>query len=480
MSPNQLKEWFVNFLPKADYAINWLQELEQSVKSAGVLLTDHTLIDETLEVIKSFNLSGVDEVRKLNDYLKSTITFKKKELNRLQDTIQSLIYYDTDADYTEDEVREQLDVAYRKRADAQAYKEVSARAAAATEQLKQFEHLNATVDEDANYISLAEERQQLMKEIADLSTAIQECDKDRYKHRLDISSRQAVLDSDGVCPFTKAVCESVKGLKEEYTQQVAKSQLALQNAVTRISELQKSQATAESKLAECEAAMQRILQEYAARDVAAARIIQVPNISDDDKDLDKWEAEVKKWEQIKVMIEANKRYNEMVSTLTQDKYRAERELAAYNAWIQLTGVNGLQNDDKATQPFIDLADSITKRLAEVFNEPVTAYFNLENKVNSFRFGLKRDDKEIPFDLLSSGEKCLYTLALMMCLIAQSESSLRVLLVDDLLDHLDPDNIQATFESLQNVKDIQMIFAGVQLISDPHQSIDTNSIVQEVK
>jgi DNA repair exonuclease SbcCD ATPase subunit len=49
---------------------------------------------------------------------------------------------------------------------------------------------------------------------------------------------------------------------------------------------------------------------------------------------------------------------------------------------------------------------------------------------------------------------------MICIINNSKSSLKVLLLDDAFDHLDSNAIENTFATLKNVKDIQFIFAGV--------------------
>ena len=96
------------------------------------------------------------------------------------------------------------------------------------------------------------------------------------------------------------------------------------------------------------------------------------------------------------------------------------------------------------------------------DKDLTAQFNISNKANSFSFGLMRNGIYIPYDLLSSGEKCLYTLALMICITNRSKSPLKLLLLDDAFDHLDPQTIENTFTTLKNIPDIQFIFAGVQM------------------
>ncbi len=75
--------------------------------------------------------------------------------------------------------------------------------------------------------------------------------------------------------------------------------------------------------------------------------------------------------------------------------------------------------------------------------------------------MMRDGKYVDYDLLSSGEKCLYALALSLAIIDSSKSELKLLLVDDLLDHLDSQNIRNCFSTLYNTTSTQILVAGVQ-------------------
>ena len=71
---------------------------------------------------------------------------------------------------------------------------------------------------------------------------------------------------------------------------------------------------------------------------------------------------------------------------------------------------------------------------------------------------------------------MYTLALMMCLLSRSDSRLKVILIDDLLDHLDDGNAAKLFDALYKIKDIQIILAGVKECTSSHKDV----IVIEVK
>ena len=60
---------------------------------------------------------------------------------------------------------------------------------------------------------------------------------------------------------------------------------------------------------------------------------------------------------------------------------------------------------------------------------------------------------------------MFTLALIMCILDRSNSEIRTIIVDDILDHLDSDNATHLFDALKKVDNIQFILAGVQECAD---------------
>ena len=162
-----------------------------------------------------------------------------------------------------------------------------------------------------------------------------------------------------------------------------------------------------------------------------------------------------------VEVEANARYEALTDKLTAEKIQIELDLEMYKAWEKLTGINGLQTK-LMNQPFADFSTKMTKYIQKFYGrEDVYAGFCLIEKANSFSFGLNRGGKYIPYDLLSSGEKCMYMLSLILTINDESNSDLKLVLVDDLLDHLDAENIYNTFITLYNNTSSQIIIAGVQ-------------------
>lgn len=487
MTANKLKDWFIDFLPSADVSTNWEEKLTEAAETSGVSEVDTELVETCAAEIKKYGLKGTDEVRKANEYFKSALSFKKKELERAQSTIQSLIYYDdVTEDMSEAEIAAKISSLEGKRKERDNAANAARRNDAIKQQLAQYSVLVAATPEDderykeaeAQLTEATEEVNRARARDAELEAVRQKIQEEKYAlndiistNRATISIRQNIIETGGVCPFTKATCESVQPLIEQYKQEVATSEATIKETYDKMTELDEKAKSVSAEIAAlsqtvrvCEmrkqSAMNAISQikvEYSKKQTLEAQLEDVKEIPYQDIDFD---SEIKKLKDIQVKYEANKRYSAMIDTLTAQKFTIDQEILVYKAWINLTGVNGLQNDAGAATPFITLAAQMNKYIQAVFGETVSSRFNLEARANSFSFGIERNGAYIPFNLLSSGEKCMYTLALMMSLADVSASPLKLVMIDDLLDHLDDVNINKMFESLAKESSIQMIFAGV--------------------
>ena len=491
MTANKLKDWFIEFLPSSETHIDWNIALREDLIVAGLANIDEDLVKSCAKDISGFNLKGTDEIRKANEYFKSTLSFKKKELERLQSTIQSLIFYDDiDSDVDESEVRTAIAEYQKKNRERDLRADAVRRYKFMKQQLDEYSDCTAvSAEEDTRYVEskgvvdgIAAKTESINTEIGKVTVARSELNTKLGAIRESIAALKAkndlmkgIIDSKGICPFTSQGCTSIKEMIAEYKKEVEsnnnqiekyksdgmKLKTKIEATQTRFDSLNQDLRNIRLEESEANRTMQYVVFRYEKYNQLKASIGEPPVAEFEDTDYDSL---IREAQDLLVKIEANKRYNELVDTLTSDKFKLEQEIIAYNSWIKLTGVNGLQNDDSATKPFLDLANHMNKYIQTVFGEDVTAKFNLEAKANSFSFGVERNGTYIPFNLLSSGEKCLYTLSMMISLVASSNSPLKIVMIDDLLDHLDDINVTKLFESLQKVKDIQMIFAGVKNVN----------------
>ena len=492
MTANKLKEWFIGFLPSVRDEIDWEKELTEALGDS--ILIDKDVLPNFVKEIQAIavdrKVSGVDLIKAVNARLKEKISFEKGQLDRLQGTIQSLVFYDdyevfSDTSEFRQEIKELTDL-------RSALVKYDSQIQANKEAKRLVESLvtsASSLEDDSEYKSLRVQYKQYTDNIHDLdakssglNAKVAELNAKCAKLRSDIANNSSVTRSGGICPYTSTKCDSVVALIDKLNTDTESMKTELSEYEGKITECQselRNHRNAHQEISraasDCMAKMSMIERTYQKKESLLAQLQPDPECPTTMTDAD-MAARINNLNDIIIKSEANKRYNELTDKLTADKYRCENNIQAYKLWDKLTGANGLQST-LMTQPFVDLAAKMDEYLHVMFNDStVTTKFNLSEKSNSFSFGLERNGKYIPFDLLSSGEKCLYTIALMMCLTSTSKSMLKLILVDDLLDHLDDGNAKSLFESLYKVKDIQFILAGVQKCNIEHAS----DILIEVK
>ena len=311
----------------------------------------------------------------------------------------------------------------------------------------------------------------------ELTSELSEIDKRRNQAQMYIADHNKLLSSKGVCTYTGNVCESIvasfeaiKAKDAELNEVISECTNKHNELVNQINKINIDLNTATKFISERKASHEH---------VNRLRSMLIPvssNASADElnAELAQLNDEIKSFESTWVKLQANNKYNKLIEDLTTQKFAIEQTIDILKLWIKLTDANGLQSE-MMTAPFISFAEDMNVYISKLFGKDVAAKFNLENKANSFSFGIVRDQQYIPFDLLSSGEKCIYTLALMICISSKSNSDLKVILIDDLFDHLDDENMKMLFGSLNNIHDIQFIIAGVKDFT----STSDNQLVIEI-
>ena len=285
-----------------------------------------------------------------------------------------------------------------------------------------------------------------------------------YKQLEEIEAKktelQRIINSDGICPYTNIICKS---MQDQIAEMRSELLIDTESSISLAFNHDKLKAELEAVKREISNTQyyidefNTISQTIATLSSSLSNIPEKPNTDKTIQDLD---IEIAALTESKAKIEANIKYNATLENITKLKYKSELEGRALNCWVKKTDINGLQTTLMLT-PFNNLAEVMTSYIRKMYGrEDIKAHFNISSKANSFSFGLIRDNVYIPYDLLSSGEKCLYSLALMICITNNGKSPLKLLLCDDMFDHLDSSAIESTFATLKKIDDIQFIFAGV--------------------
>ena len=498
LTANKAKDWFMNFLPGVDSNIDWNKELSEAVKDMNII--DKDLIANTVAELSE--ISGedtVDMIRKCNEALKADQSFSKGELQKIQGTIQSLIYYDdvdsSDPDVELAQIKQHLAII----TDAESAIHQHQAAVSSNQRIQSLlDTLNGlegdSPKDDPRYCMLVGNQQKTSSKLnslsanpqditppdtSDIDAEIKVLQEEYVALRGSIQANAKLISGSGVCPYTTKPCDSIKDMIEKVKIESAEAEKKIAENTAKTNELKAKKdeilrkfneeegkrreelRSCELELSSIEGQMHAIEKDYATRDSYKAQLVPVPPI-DGLKTFEEYQVEKDQLMEKSNKIAANKKYNELIETLTADKYKIENTIEAYKLWIKLTGENGLQTT-LMEAPFTDFEADMNTFIKESFGSGTECKFNLSTKANSFSYGIRRNNQFIPYNLLSSGEKAMYTFALMRCIVAGYDSQIKLLVVDDVSDHLDEGNLRTTFESLNNTEDIQIILAGVNRI-----------------
>jgi len=475
MTANKLKEWFINFLPNAEGDIDWDKQLRDA---RPVEPLDTNLIASQLDRINKLSelYKGVQLLQELNKAMKEDESYYKAQSAAYRDTIDSLIYYDdVEEDVTEEDIQAKISDLYNTKAKLSEaanltamQAQIQSRIDAATRSKTDLPYVS---EDDITNISAT--NAELEKQLSEIDVKIIEANEDLSNKKVEYSKQKSIVDGGSTCPFTGSECAAIGERVSVAKKAADKCMKAVEDAKAVLCDYRAEATELQMKSKECirqiseiknVIALHKQYEDVIRESTASLNEIQTKLAAiktDDPMSVEQIDSSIAQYMDTLKKISANKKYNEMMNDVSAKKAVVDDSLDAMKAWVKLTGANGLQTQ-MMNGPFAALTDDMSKNLSAMFGQNIKAKFNLSEKANSFSFGLERDDSYIPFEVLSSGEKCLYTLALMLCIMDRSNTKLRLVIIDDLLDHLDGPNMKYTFESLSKLsKDTQIILAGVQ-------------------
>lgn len=466
-SANMLRKWFIEFLPSEEKTVDMKSRIEEYMKESALNYSE--VMPDILSQWSIASGSGVDKVVKFNKSLKELLALKKQQLADNQSTVSKLIYYDdfVDSSSVEERSRKISELQMHMTEVCQAHKLRDANAPLE----KELNDLTELLSDDASHDEVIrcaqEESAKLQKEYDDLALQIQEISKKRIEISHKIKSYQSVISGQGICPFTKTLCDTIKTLVDDMTVKVESLTSENGKLVSRECELQKKQDSIQAKLMKLKEIMTDRLSQYSLLHSLESNIrpydesLIVPDlnffIQDTQSKIDQLSAENAK-------ALANEQYNNMIDTFTKEKYEIELAISVLKEVIELTGPNKLQSE-MMSDPLENFTTTFDKYIQKAFGKDVHCQFVGTEKANSFSFGISRGDKYLPYSVLSSGEKCLYLFAFLTCIVENSDCDIKIIMVDDVLDHLDEKNMKRVESFILSNKLCQYIIAGVNPLHD---------------
>lgn len=453
MSPNAMKDWFIKFLPSSENEVNWKDILDGS----GVSYVNDSLYKDVLNYASELT-PDIEGVIKLNEYMKSLLSFKQAEQKRYQSTFSSLVYYqDYDGPNNENEITDKI---ASLRLTKQKYlNDVSAYDSQKfTERcLSEYSDLKDEIHEDDDFISC-------QSSVSELENKLKEIDSEKFEIEREINSKRheydevnKVASTGGICSYTNEVCSSIQPMINGMKERSVRLKESISNLKIHLESISYSRMSVCKTLNETKQKFTAIIRRYDERDTILKSYNPVSK--PEDLDISFIDNEIARLEECIVQLRANLQYDRISENVNREKMVMEQDIDTLKNWITATGPNGIQAS-LAEKPFHDMEIILNNFLHKMYDPDISFKFILDSKNNSFGFGIVRDKRFIKFDTLSSGEKCIVSIVLATGLISCNDSQIHLMLVDDALDHLDDEKADMFFSTLSKFEDNQFILAGV--------------------
>ena len=471
LTANKLKDWFINYLPKQTFTTDWDKELRDSVKDLPSNVVDDSFVRDSVAEISRFGVEGVEEIRQANTYFKNELAFMKKELERKSSTIQSLIHYDDYVElYSEDELKQMIKNTENSIVSNRLALQSRNRISAIQNELNTLEDASDLLKNTREKYSEVEKQWNEAKE------QLYALEYDSNNIMLEYRSYDSVVNSQGVCPYTKSLCDEISSLRDSYVSKRQELSAMQDSYSSKISDVRSKVSRLKNTLDKLSTDIRMYEHEVNQYSKLTSELASL-DVDFNVQDTEALESQLESYKEMYGKAVANRRYSELSEVLLKDKYRIQNSIDCLKLWVKLTDVNGLQASGDYN-PFDLLSDSINRVLTQLFGLDTVVKFNSENKANSFSFGVERNNVYVPYNLLSSGEKCMFILSMYIGLLEYTKSPLKLILIDDFLDHLDDENFISIFKVLRDNTSNQYIFAGVKSL-DIDPSIESICNVIEI-
>lgn len=498
MTSNKLKDWFIQFIPGMNTDINWSQELSSCIETPRYV-KDIVRVYSCKLIELSDEFSAQQKVQEANKIFKYDLSYCKAALAEKESTLNGLIDYDStdleDVSVLESrisDIQNQIGEANKKHSEYSSKLSALTKAKAQQDQYSKYADMfNADIlseeetEDINNKISESTERYNELSDSYDKTEGlvkkyedkVSENNKKASEVKSNITVIKKVTDSDGTCPYTQSECSTILTLKDSYQAQLDSLNKSLKDLLTENIRILKKVEEVESTLESLDidksevhryvASLKDKLQrsEEASKKLSSLSFDDSQQVSDADikeakSTLNDVVSRINELNSDKQEIKNKIKISNMVDKITLDKYMLQEKCDILNSWVKLTSANGLQTT-LSSGGFDDLEDELSVEVEKVFGPGTTCKFNVSTKANSFSFGIDRNGSYIPYNLLSTGEKTLYAFALMLYIAKNSNSDLKVVMMDDFFDHLDSERFKSLMNAMESDKDdVQIIMAGV--------------------
>lgn len=460
LSANNVKDWFLSFLPKEEVNIDWNSILTEL--SASLHVSDEVTVNSLIAVASDCG----SNIKNLNSYIKQLLSAKKAERANIDGAIKSLIFYeDVDEDTNIEKLQADIASLNKIRDTAIRNQSMNDHRQRLLAQLDTYKDLEENIEEDSilselrkSYTTCNSERENIF-----------DTKKSLHEKLVELQNKIAVFKdfifSGGVCNYTGEVCASILSKIDDTKIQLDNMMEELQNLQLEHDKLCSKYRDLDIECDELFSKIKAIESRYKERNSLLSSIPEAVDLYLD-TDVDEIASQISDLNTTMSKCLANEKFQFATDQFTKQGFILDQTIIFLKECEKLTGPNGIQTD-AASDPFDKFGESVNKYIKLFFGKSASIKFINSKAANSFDFGLNYEDMYISYSALSSGEQCLFAFSLMLAIIDTSESTIKLLITDDAIDHLDDSNADKFFKAVNKVKDIQIILAGVKSCNESY-------------
>lgn len=469
LSANKRKDALASLLPASSNIVvsTYCKKLKSYNPAVDSLLNDNPC--------KS--VRTVEDAKRVAEYFKQLQNNLVAEQKRLASTTQSLIFYDEYTDNTDPKIL--LEKINKLRERQNTILKIETQIAQNEEIQNKIKSLRTpagnslanTQDEDLDYKAVRQKAEQLVDTFNydNECNKLQEIQDQANKIHVTIVQYQNIIASGTECPILDCTCNNLASNVARLKTQLPALEEQYDKLHSSYLDKQHDIKNKSAALDMCVNTMKQFDQVYAECRKLESLLKLVDESMLENKERISLELEALQANYAKAA--ANQKYQSMMNSLQKQKLELDSTLAFVKEAARAFGENGIQSN-LIKKPFQDLEAQMNLVLENRWYDTSlgTPRFVIETKANSFDFGFVRNGKFLSFNTLSSGEKCCFVTLFLTTLVKYSKSSVKVVLVDDLFDHLD----DTKFKNIMTTEtDVQLVVAGVK---DPHEFSDCFRII----
>ena len=459
MSNNDIKRWFLQFMPQPA-VIDWKEKFSASSVLAETPTGDPAgdeLIQELLREYDEIHTDG-DEVADMNKVCKSVKSAYVAVKTQLDATFNTLLLDDTTlpAGITQEHVlaeRDKLQLQLSQIGARDAIRRSNEQINAQLSTLPPLEELDERME------SARAERDEVAYLLDTADDKMHDLNAKHSDLQVQLARLSDILSSEGRCPYMEDHCEHVASKYQDAVDKREELMSAISEIDNTLKEVNTDRKHLQQRLQELNTIRIDAITKKDRYAYLKSQLVAEPLIDGSEKSKEDVEAELAQYSEYMRILTTKCALDAKRKSIAQERVMYENKIAQLDIWIKLTDVNSELQKSQMQGPLELLSDTLSKHLDKLMPGTLLA-FNTSGKANMFSFGVMKGPKYVPYSSLSSGEKCRFMLALLISIVEFSESKLKLIMIDDSFDHMDETGLNDCLAYLVSISsDIQFVLAS---------------------